>query len=84
MSFGKYPIGRCKLEITRRGNSELTPHGLLHGTRSCLGDGIPEFGSTKVDVVDTEQIHILDMPSKGSSPHSEVKIWCIDTWQTFI
>jgi hypothetical protein len=61
-----------------------TPHGLLHGSRPSLGNGVPKFGSTKVDVIDAEQIHILDVPSKRGSPHPKVEVWCINTWQTLI
>jgi hypothetical protein len=32
-----------------------------------------------MDVIDGEEIHILHMPSEGSTPHAKVQIWRINT-----
>ncbi len=49
--------------------------------RSGLTDGVPLFGSTKVDVVDRVEIHVLDVPCESGSPHAPVEVRCVDSRQ---
>lgn len=51
-----------------------TPEGLFQCACSALWDCIPEFRSAEVDVVDTEKIHVFDVPSECRSPHPKVEV----------
>ena len=53
----------------------------LKGPGAALRDGIPELGCAKVDVIDAEQVHIFDVPSKRRSPHAKVEVRGINAWQ---
>ena len=59
-------------------NETRTSEGLLQRTCSALRDCVPEFRSTEVNIVNTEEVHILDVPSERCSPHPEVEIWRVD------
>lgn len=60
-----------------------TSHGGLESRCSTLGHGVPELGGAKVNVVDAEQIHVLNVPSEGCPPHAKVQIRCVDTRNEF-
>lgn len=57
---------------------EEASHGVFEAVGSLLRHGIPELGSSEMDVVDREKVHILDVPRKSGAPHSEVKIGGVD------
>jgi hypothetical protein len=37
-----------------------------------------------MNVIDTEEIHILDMPCKSGSPHAKVEIRSIHPWKALV
>lgn len=45
-----------------------------------MRDGIPEFGLTLMNKVDSWQLKVLCMPAKESFPATDVAIWCIDAF----
>lgn len=55
-------LARYKDNITPLRDHVLTPHYILHGIGFALRYRVPEFRSAKVNVVNAEQVHILDMP----------------------
>lgn len=58
----------------------LTFHRPLKLLCQFLRNSIPKLRSSKMDVVDGIQISIFNMPSKGSSPHSEIEVRGDDSW----
>ena len=58
----------------------LTPHGSFKSPRIFLRDDIPLLGGSEMNVVVAVQIDILEMPSEGCLPHSQVEVSGIDTW----
>lgn len=63
---------------------ERTSHGLLHSPSPPLWNRVPEFRGPKVYIIDAEQIHILDVPCKCSSPHSKVQIRSVDSRKALV
>lgn len=61
-----------------------TSESLFQVAGSALRHSVPEFGSPKVNIIDTEEVHVLDMPGKGRTPHAKVEVGCIDAWKSFI
>jgi len=59
----------------------FTSHCLLQSRGTGLRDGIPKFSSAKVNVIDAEEIHILDMPCKSRPPHAKVQIGGVYSWE---
>ena len=50
---------------------------------------LPCFWCTKVNIINTVQVHILSVPGKGSLPHAEIQVSCVDalnldTWKNII
>jgi len=63
---------------------KCTPHSLFHSSRSSLRYCIPELWCTEMNVIDTEEIHIFDVPCKSSPPHSKVEVRSIHSWKTLV
>ena len=50
----------------------------------CVGrrDGVPQLGSTEVEVVDAVEVHVFSVPGKAGPPHAEVEVSRVDTGDT--
>ena len=62
--------------------AEETAHDAFERVRPRLRDSVPVLRRAEVDVVDTEEIAILDVPRERRAPHSEVQIRRVDAKQT--
>jgi hypothetical protein len=61
-----------------------TPHSLFHSSSSSLWYCVPEFWCTEMNVINTEEIHIFNMPCKSSPPHAKVEVRCIHSWKALV
>lgn len=41
---------------------------------------VPGLWLSKVQVVDTVQIHVLSVPREGALPHPKIEVWCVDSF----
>lgn len=44
-----------------------------------VGLTVPGLGLSKVQVVDTVEIHVLCVPCKGAFPHAKIEVWSVDS-----
>lgn len=81
---GEVALMSHEVRASMRVGGESCGHDRLKAPSIRLADRIPLFGSTKVDVVDRVEIHVFDMPSKGSAPHAEVEVGSVDAWKLML
>jgi hypothetical protein len=42
---------------------------------------IPEFWLSKVQIIDSRQLHVLSVPAEERLPRSNIAIWSVHAWQ---
>ena len=84
-------LGEITLEKKTSVNVQLqtkshiyTSHGLFHSGSSSLWYCVPELWSTEMNVIDTEEIHIFDVPCKSGPPHAKVEVRSVHSWKALI
>jgi hypothetical protein len=83
-----YPLGNnLRAEMgarVKQHKKKPTSHCLFQSIGSTLRNRVPKFRRPEMDIIDTEQIHIFDMPGKSCPPHPKIKIRGVDAWQALI